>query len=51
MNPNKYFPQDFAVLQIYREDQTIIFSLNITLQFNVLYAHITLNAKIVYKTH
>ena len=51
MNTNKHFPQDFAALQTYREEQTIIFSLTITLQFNALYAHITLHAKIVYKTH
>lgn len=51
MNTNKQFPQDFAALQTYCKDQTIIYSLNITVQFNVLYAYITLHAKIVYKTH
>lgn len=51
MNANKYFPQDFTALQTYHENQTIIFRLNITLQFSILYVYITLRAKIVYKTH
>lgn len=41
----RIFPQDFAALQTYHEDQNIIFSLTITLQLNILYAHITLHAK------